>query len=56
MTNAALAQMIDDDEKARRRLRAEQGRSIASYSPRVPHKRHTDVKGNRGNQRARGWE
>lgn len=56
MTNAQIAQMLHDDETARRRLRTEQGRSIASYSPRVPHKRHTDVKGNKGNARSGGWD
>lgn len=56
MTNAQIAQMLRDDETDRRRVRVEQGRSIASYSPRVPHKRHTDTKGNKGNSRARGWD
>lgn len=55
-TSVQLAQMLRDDERSRRRARAEHRQSIASYSPRVPHKRIGDVKGNKGNSRARGWD
>lgn len=55
-TSVQLAQMLREDEKSRRRFRIEHGLSSTRHGTRIPHKRHGDVKGNKGNSRARGWD
>jgi hypothetical protein len=52
MTNQQLADMIRDNEKARRRERFERGTGYGQFGPRVEGRRNTDVRGNKGNQRA----
>lgn len=56
MTNAQLAEMIRENEKDRRRERFEAGLTSAQHGTRIPTKRYGQVKGNKGNSRARGWD
>jgi len=49
MTNQQIADMIRDNEKARRRECFERG---TGYGTRIEHRRSSDVRGNKGNQRA----
>lgn len=52
MTNQQIADMIRDNEKARRRERFERGTGYGQYGTRIDHRRSSDVRGNKGNQRA----
>jgi hypothetical protein len=51
-TNAQLAQMLHEDEQARRRARFQAGISVAQHGTRIEGKRRDDLRGNKGNQRA----
>lgn len=52
MTNQQIADMIRDNEKARRRERFERGTGYGQHGTRIDHRRSSDVRGNKGNQRA----
>jgi hypothetical protein len=52
MTSQQIADMIRDNEKTRRRERFERGTGYGQYGTRIDHRRSSDVRGNKGNQRA----